>query len=137
MIDEFAAAVAAAVAGSAGTAIVGEGRRALTALVRLVRERLSKESSTEAALQAAEADPADKTKVTRLAMALDLTAVHDKEFESRLRALWREVNAGTVVDHGSVVNTVNGQVRGNLVQAHTIDGGVAFSVPSGPNLGHS
>jgi len=137
MIDEFAAAVAAAVAGSAGTTIVGEGRRALAALVRLVRERLSKDSSTEAALLAAEADPADKTKVTRLAVALDLTAAHDEAFESRLRALWCDLKAATVVDHGSVVNTVNGQVRGNLIQAHTIDGGVSFSVSSDPNPGHS
>lgn len=123
-MDELMVAVAAAIAGPVATAVVGEGRKALAGLVRLVKERFAREPAARAALEAAQCEPEDKDRVARLAAALDLIAVGDEAFAAQMGTLWRDVAASSQVDHGSVINTVSGRVNGQVVQARDIAGPV-------------
>lgn len=119
-MDELTAAVAAAIAGPAATAVVGEGRKALAALVRLVKERFAREPAAQAALQAAECEPEDDGKIARLAVALDLIGSGDEVFAEQIRELWGDVAVSSRVNDGSVLNTVSGRVNGQVIQARDV-----------------
>ncbi len=122
-MDELTLAVAAAIAGPVATAVVGEGRKALAALVRLVKERFAREPAAQAALEAAECEPQDEERITRLAAALDLIAARDEVFAKRVRTLGHAVASPS---RDSVVNTVSGRVNGQVLQARDISGTITF-----------
>jgi hypothetical protein len=113
-------AIAAAVAKSLAEATVESGRKALGALVGLIKRRFASEPSAQAALDAAQQDPAANT--PRLAAALSLVAAGDAEFDARLRREWGKASTQITTGDGSIVNSVSGMVDGSVIQIGRMDG---------------
>lgn len=126
MVDPVTTAVAAALATKAVNELTEAGKVAFTGLVRLVRRKLAANMQADA-LRGAEADPASEARRVVLAEALASAMANDRHFSEQLVRLWRRVDE----DRGggrrsSVVNTVSGDVGGNLVQVRDIRGNVSF-----------
>lgn len=124
MPDQIMTQIAGAVAAKAAEAALGGGKKAVTALIRLVRERFRNDSEAQEALEAAELRPSDATTVADLAQALNRLATEDPGFDAEIRELWAHA-----VTEGDVVNTITGTVNGPAIQARDIQGGIHFNNP--------
>lgn len=124
--DQFMATLAVALAGKVADGLAEAGRVTCQGLVRLVRRRFRSDPAAEEALEAAEADPSDSGHLDRLRAALERLAAEDPAFDTELRALWREVQPHLAAASGGVVNMVSGDVRGGVVQARDVHGGITF-----------
>jgi hypothetical protein len=83
MPDPVIYSVAAAVAGKATEMAVQGGQGACSALVRLVRERFSRDKEAAAALETARRSPQEQAVVAGLALALERVIVADAGFGPR------------------------------------------------------
>jgi hypothetical protein len=128
MSDPVISSVAAVVAGKAAEAAVQSGKSACAALVRLVRERFSRDEQAERALETARSNPEDNTAVAGLVLVLERLALADADFGARLRELWPRASAELSAGDGGVVNSVTGSVGGHLMQARDVqvEGGLHF-----------
>jgi hypothetical protein len=124
MPDQIMTEVATVLATKATEAALSGGKKALTALIRLVRERFQHDPEAQEALEAAELQPGDAAAVAGLAQALNKLASEDPEFDAEIRELWPQVAI-----EADVVNTVTGTVGGHVVQARDIQGGIRFNAP--------
>jgi hypothetical protein len=125
--DPTTTAIAAAVATQAVSGLSEAGKAALKAVVRLIRRKLSTDEESASALAQAQAEPADDARVRGLAAALHRAIEDDQRFAEELYGRWQDLQQCMLVagqDH--VVNTVSGDIRGNLVQARDIRGGISF-----------
>jgi hypothetical protein len=98
--------------------------RAVAGLYQLVRDRFADDPVATAVLEAAEGAPEDSPQVRALGAVLEQTAAADPEFGDVLRRAHAE--AGGVTQTGRVTNHISGTVKGNVVQAGDIQGGVTF-----------
>ena len=110
MPDQTTTAIAVALASRAAEAAFGGAKDAFTALVRLIRERFSRDENARKALDSATKAPRDPAAVAALAGALDRLASEDPEFAARMRQLWRQVTP-----EGNVTNFI-GTANGPVVQ---------------------
>ncbi|GAA3722717.1 hypothetical protein HDA32_000809 [Spinactinospora alkalitolerans] len=117
-MDEVTLAIAAAVAGKVGESLTESAKDALKRLRRVLRERFRGTPDAQAALEAAQDDPDDQAAVRELAEHITVTEVDDAEVKGLTDELRPHFSAG------DVVNTVNGDVSGNVVQARDIHGGI-------------
>ena len=132
MTDPIISSVAAAVAAAATTAIADGGRALITKLAALLRERSQREVAGQSALAAVEQttlaaveqNPQDAVATQRLAELLDQRMRDDPVFAHRLRELWEDT---TSTASGQVANTVSGEVRGSVIQARDVHGGITFT----------
>ena len=126
--DPVISSVAAAVAGKAVEAALQGGKSACAALVRLVRERFSRDTEAAAALEAARGDPEDTAAVSGLALVLERLVLADADFGARIRELWPRAAAELSASEGGVVNSATGSVGGHLMQARDVqvEGGLHF-----------
>jgi hypothetical protein len=113
--------IAATVVTKAVEGLGEAGKSAVSALVRLVRRKLSPRGAAQDVLERAEHDPTDRAQVLALAEELRRAATEDHLFAAELDRLWRDV-----LDERPVVNSISGKVRGNVVQARDIGGDVTF-----------
>jgi hypothetical protein len=121
--DPIMMAIAAALAGKAGEAVIDGGRGAWSSLVRLIRTRFAADPEATGILDTAQADPDDQDNVRELAETVDRIAIRDAEFAQRLRNLWPQAQADLRVG-SDVFNSNSGSVRGHLVQGRDIGGGL-------------
>jgi hypothetical protein len=128
MPDPVISSVAAVVAGKAAEAAVQGGTSACAALVRLVRERFSRDKQAVTALETARSNPEDNTAVAGLALALERLALADADFGVRIRELWPRAAAELSAGEGGVVNSATGSVGGHLMQTRDVqvEGGLHF-----------
>jgi hypothetical protein len=126
-------AVALAMATKAVEGLTEGGKAAFAALAKLVRERFQRRAFAQAALAEAEADPSDESRIQSLRDELVQTASDDPEFDRELRRLWRDVGQHSTANAGGVINTINGSVGGNVVQARDVHGGISFGETSPRN----
>jgi hypothetical protein len=128
MPDPVISSVAAAVAGKAAEAAMQGGKAACAALVRLVRDRFSRDKGATAALEEARRNPEDETAVAGLAWALERLVSADADFATRVRELWPQAAAELSATEGGVVNSATGSVGGHLMQARDVqvEGGLHF-----------
>jgi hypothetical protein len=122
MPDPVLLAIASAVAAKGVEAVADGGRGAITALTRLVRDRLGRGARDRAALADAVAHPDDAQRCERLASVLADVASLDPAFGERLRATWAAVSTGS----DGVVNQISGRVGGHVVQARDVRGDISF-----------
>lgn len=134
MPDPLLSSVATAVASRAAELAVQGGKEACAALVRLVRERFSRDKEATAALETAQRNSADRVAVAGLAEALQRLASEDAAFAARIRELWPLASAEMSAADGGVVSPATGSVGGHLVQARDVrvEGGMHFSDVQGP-----
>lgn len=128
-MDPFLLSIATAVAGKAADAVVEGGQNACGALVRLVRERFSRDKATAAVLETASRNPEDGRAIADFAEMLQQLIRVDADFETRLRNLWPTVEAELSASEGNVVNSATGSVGGHLMQARDVrieSGGLHF-----------
>ena len=129
--------IANAVAGGVGAAAFEEGRSALGALYRLIRNRLGREPDAEAALQSAEANPGTRETVEALAEVLYRITQADPDFLVKMRSLWAEATVSqTVGDHG-LINSGAGAVSSSQIYGRDIDiqGGLHIHAASAVAVG--
>lgn len=128
MPDPIVSSVAAVVAGKAAEAAWESGKAAFAALIRAVRERLSRDEDAGAALEAADHSPEDESAVAGLARELGRIAAVDADFAARVRELWPQVAVELSAGDSGVINSAAGSVGGHLIQARDlrIDGGLHF-----------
>ena len=120
MTDEITVALASALAGKAAEAAVDGVQGAWNALVRLVRERFTRDDAAAKVLDAAQAEPDDQAAVHKLRRALDRVAAVDPEFAEQVRALWPLASQELSALDGGVLNMSIGAVSGHLIQARDL-----------------
>lgn len=125
-MDPLLEAAATALATKAVDALADGGRSAWQALVQLVRTRFAADPTAKEALDSARAEPQDEEKVEWLAYELGRAERQDPQFGHQLRRLWDQVGNEVLIESGDVVNKISGTVKGHVVQARDIEGGVAF-----------
>lgn len=135
MADEVMLAVASALAGKAAEAAAGGARSAWNALVRVVRERFTRDRAAAEALGAAQAQPEDQAAVHGLSRALDRVAADDPEFAEQVRVLWPLASKELSARDGGVLNVSTGTVGGHLIQARDlrIEGGLHLGDARNPD----
>lgn len=126
MPDEVMVAIAATVATRAADALVSAAQNAVTRLVRAVRDRLGHDRTDLETFDAAVAAPTNADRVHALGEAISRVSQSDPAFATYLRALWEQAAQELTVDHGGVVNQINGTVSGQVIQARDIHGDVTF-----------
>jgi hypothetical protein len=112
VLVEIAAALAAKAAGS---------------LYDFVKDRFKGRKRALAVLEAADGTAPESSQVVALADELQTAGDYDPAFAEQLLAQWAAFQSGaTVVDVGSVTNTVSGTVHGPVVQARDIQGNITL-----------
>ncbi len=126
MTDAVVLAVASALASKAAEAAFAAGRSACGALVKVVRDRFSRDDSAAKALEVAQRRPEDEWALTELARALECIMKEDASFAAEIRDLWPRARMELSAAEGGVVNSVTGTVSGHLIQARDvhIEGGL-------------
>jgi|SRR5450755_3018676 hypothetical protein len=120
MSDPVMLSVAAAVAGKAAEAAFESGKTALAALVRLIRDRLTRDAQSAALDSALTATDDDPAAAQELARVLQWVAAEDPGFAAQVRTLWPQVQVELSARDSAVVNTSTGTVSGHLVQARDL-----------------
>jgi hypothetical protein len=127
MTDPVTTAIAVALVSKTVEELTESGKAALVALGRLVRRKLGGRAESQALLVHAEAHPDDAAPRQALAEALGQAAHDDRQFAEELHRLWWDVqNRRDAATGGGVLNTVSGDVGGNVVQARDVHGGISF-----------
>ncbi|MDA3626549.1 hypothetical protein OU415_13970 [Saccharopolyspora sp. WRP15-2] len=126
MTDPFLDSLATALAGQAATALGAAGKAALVKVRDLLKRRSERDPETKAALEAAEADTADRPQIKALAERLDQVCAEDAEFAEELRSEGAAVHNDVSAADDSVVNINHGQVK-NLVQTREFNGNITFN----------
>lgn len=134
MIEPLTTSIAAALVAGTAAATSDNVRALINGLVSLIRERFRRTPSDQETLDSAVRAPSDTTIARQLAEALDRQMRADPAFAQELRARWAEIVAAEVVAGDQVANTIKGPVRGNVVQARDVQGGITFNPPP-PNIG--
>jgi hypothetical protein len=132
MVDPLSAGLLAATVTGLARGVGGEaGKRALTALADLVRNKFGHQSHQQAELEAVQAAPQDKDQSQRLAGLLAQRAGEDPDFGRELQAWLADVHRllppSQTPTGTTVTNIVGGsaQVHGHLVQGE-FHGPVSF-----------
>ncbi|MFC3522033.1 hypothetical protein ACFONH_22150 [Streptomonospora nanhaiensis] len=120
MVDQVLIAIAAAVAGKAVEPFTEGAVDLLRRLRGAVIARFRRDPEPHAALEAAQIDYDDTEAVAALAAHIGAAAEHDPG----LRRLVEELRPYFTSGGPEVVNTVVGEVSGNVVQARDIVGGI-------------
>lgn len=126
MPDPITLAAVTALVTWASTEMAESGRSAVSSLVTLVRERFRRGSAERDAIDAALATPEDEPKIAHLADVLYRESLTDQTFAEEFRARWEWARRAVVEAEGAVTNSVSGEVRGPVVQARDIHGGIHF-----------
>ncbi|OLF13530.1 hypothetical protein [Actinophytocola xanthii] len=100
--------------------------KAVTGLYDFVRDRLANRPGATEVLEAAAGAQPDSAEVVALGEVLATAEAADPEFGIELRARWHAASVEQRADRGGVTNQVSGSVRGNVVQARDIQGGISF-----------
>ncbi|MDA8369561.1 MAG: hypothetical protein M0026_06790 [Nocardiopsaceae bacterium] len=122
MVDEVTIAIAAAVAGKAAESLTESAKEALKKLRRALRERFRGDRRAQGSLEAAQDDYDDAGQVR--ALAVQLAAAGDQD--PQIRRLTDELRPHFATGDGGVVNTVEGDVSGTVIQARDIHGGIGI-----------
>jgi hypothetical protein len=129
-------AVAVALVTKAAEGLSEGGKAAFTALARLVRRKLRADPVSLSALESTQTQPDDKTRIQRLAEALERAVSKDQAFAEELTRLWNGLSdQQAVAGDGGVTNQVSGPVSGNVVQARDVHGGISFGPRTPPKAG--
>lgn len=109
-------AIASAAAGKAAESLTEQGKQAVAAIVRRIREKFRERPGELAVLDEATDNHA---RVNELAVLLDETSAHDPEFGSHIRALWN--HAGLTVADSGIVNQFRGEAS-KVIQLRDVHG---------------
>jgi hypothetical protein len=120
MTDPVMLSIANALAVKTVSMAADGSKNAITALIRIVRDRFTRSNAATEALDAAQAAPENRAAVQQLAQELERAAAADGNFDSQLRALWAGVRADLVFQGGRTVNSNTGTVGGHLIQTRDL-----------------
>jgi hypothetical protein len=127
MSDPLTTAVAAIVITKTMDGLTEAGRAAVGALVRLVRRRLGATDASREILMRAESEPANDTNRKALAETLARSVADDQVFADELERRWLSLPVEwRAPTQGPTFNRIEGDIRGNVVQARDIHGGISF-----------
>jgi hypothetical protein len=124
--DQLLTTIAITLATKTAEGLAAGGRAAFEALARVVRRRFEGRAS---ALTEGGPDSTKDARIESLRQALAQAIADDPAFEMELRDRWRALSPYLNASDGGVINSVSGTVKGNLVQARDINGGISFGAP--------
>lgn len=107
------------------TELAQGGRQAVSALVHFLRDRFRREPEAREAIEVLLHQPSQDA-AHPLAVLLDREARRDPAFGAEFQARWERTNAAVAAGPDGVANSISGDVRGPVVQARDIHGGVSF-----------
>lgn len=104
-------------------ALAGKGA---SSLYDLVKRKFRGNTEAIEVLEAAQGADSDSAEVAALSEQLESAERTDAEFAGELRAQWGTLSVSQRVDEDGVANQISGEIRGQVVQARDIEGGVSF-----------
>jgi hypothetical protein len=123
--DQVVTAIAVTLVTKTIEGLAEGAKAAYSALAGVVRRKLSRTPSAVDALETAQRDPSQE-RLGELRAALAVAMSEDPAFADEIRRLWGLVQAAGVAGDQAVINTVSGNVEGNVVQARDVQGGISF-----------
>lgn len=112
--------IASAVAGKAAESLTEQGKQAVGAIVRRIREKFRERPTELAVLDGA----ADSPRINELAVLLEEASAQDPEFGGYIRALWN--HAGLAATDGGIVNQFRGEAD-KVIQLRDVHGDLTIS----------
>jgi hypothetical protein len=100
--------------------------RSVVGLYKLVKSKFSDDPEATAVLEAAEGAAEDTPAMKKLQQKLTEAQTKDPTFAGKLQDEWERAQVANQAETGGVVNSVTGNVSGNVVQAREIQGGISF-----------
>ena len=125
MIEPILTSIATALAGKTTAVLTAAGRKALSALYELVKNKFSDDKTSAEVLANTKTDSSEE-QASKLAAELAKMTNRDPVFAEQLRQLWGEASAEIHAESDAVVNQVSGKVVGHLMQARDIVGNINF-----------
>lgn len=125
MPDPLVLAIATAAAGKGVETLISDGRSAVGALFRMIRDRLGRSGAPSSELDQVVAHPADVDRRDELVRVLSSEIAGDPEFADELRRRWQLARAEIDASVGGVRNEFNGSAA-TVIQARDITGGIAI-----------
>lgn len=108
---------------SIAATLAGKGA---SALYDVVKKKFTGSPKATAALADARDSAPDSAQIRALVDELARAERSDPEFAADLRAVWSQVSARQRAANGDVTNQISGIVKGKVLQARDIEGGVRF-----------
>lgn len=134
MVDLAAEVAQAAASGAAGRLAEG-GIEAVTRLVSALRERFRGDAPARGTLEIALEEPGDAAALGGLEELLRDRIRDDAGFAAWLGSLWAETAPAVTADGSRSSNIVSGTVRGDVIQARDVHGGIHVGRGNAPGAG--
>ncbi|MBE1489022.1 hypothetical protein [Plantactinospora soyae] len=132
MADPVTVTAVATLVSWATTELAEGGRSAVQSLISYVRERFRDRPVERAVVDVAFREQPTPAALSRLADLLGQESGADPAFAEEFRSRWVRAHAAVTVEQGGVVNSVSGDVSGNVVQARDVHGGINLGGPPTP-----
>lgn len=124
-MDDAIMGIVTAIASGAGGSIGAGGAAALGRLISALRVRFRGDPAARGTLEIAVESPGTRVAGEDLVAVLRARIASDPGFGEWLQSLWIEV--APELDAGKQTNVISGTVKGNVIQARDIQGGIHFN----------
>jgi hypothetical protein len=128
MID-LAGEIASAIASGAGGSLGARGAEMMERLISALWEKLRSNPTARGTLEITIKDPSDSAARERFQSLLRDHIARNAEFGAWLANRWSEVQPALEANTSQSANVINGTVRGHVVQARDVHGGIHLGPP--------
>lgn len=126
-MDDAVIGIATAIASGAGGSIGAGATAALARLIAALRAKFRGDPAAQDMLEIAAESPSSQAAEEDLVAVLRSRIASDPGFGEWLLSLWIEVAPQLESDGEKQTNIVSGTIKGNVIQARDIRGGVHFN----------
>jgi hypothetical protein len=124
-MDDAIMGIATAIASGAGGSIGASGAASVARLISALRARFRGDPGARGTLEIAVESPGSQVAGEELVAVLRARTASDPGFGEWLLSQWLEV--APQLDAGKQTNVISGTVKGNVIQARDIQGGIHFN----------
>lgn len=124
-MDDAIMGIATAIASGAGGSIGASGAASVARLISALRAKFRGDPGARGTLEIAVESPGSQVAGEELVAVLRARTASDPGFGEWLLSQWVEV--APQLDAGKQTNVITGTVKGNVIQARDIHGGIHFT----------
>jgi hypothetical protein len=124
-MDDAIMGIATAIASGAGGSIGASGAASVARLISALRAKFRGDPGARGTLEIAVESPGSQVAGEELVAVLRARTASDPGFGEWLLSQWVEV--APQLDAGKQTNVISGTVKGNVIQARDIHGGIHFT----------
>ena len=124
-MDDAIMGIATAIASGAGGSIGASGAASVARLISALRAKFRGDPGARGTLEIAVESPGSQVAGEELVAVLRARTASDPGFGEWLLSQWVEV--APQLDAGKLTNVITGTVKGNVIQARDIHGGIHFT----------